>query len=58
MRLLIIAFATALLFSIVVASTSAQTGIGVLDVWLKARESVAGDRHGSAFPVFSDSHAT
>jgi uncharacterized caspase-like protein len=39
MRLPIIALATALLVSILPASTGAQTGIGVLDVWLKRRES-------------------
>jgi hypothetical protein len=39
MRSAIIALATALLVSILPTSTSAQTGIGVLDVWLKARES-------------------
>jgi hypothetical protein len=40
MRLPITALATALLVSILPAATSAQTGIGVRDVWLKARESV------------------
>jgi hypothetical protein len=39
MRLPIIALATALLVSILPASTSAQTGNGVLDIWLKVRES-------------------
>jgi formylglycine-generating enzyme required for sulfatase activity len=39
MRLPITSLATALLLSIAAASTSAQTAIGVLDVWLKARES-------------------
>jgi hypothetical protein len=39
MRLPIIAFATALLVSILPSSTSAQTGNGVLDIWLKVRES-------------------
>jgi hypothetical protein len=39
MRLSITALATALLVSIVPAATSAQTGIGVLDIWLKVRES-------------------
>jgi hypothetical protein len=39
MRLGITALATALLVSILPASTSAQTGIGVLDIWLKVRES-------------------
>jgi hypothetical protein len=35
MRLPITALATALLVSILPVATSAQTGIGVLDVWLK-----------------------
>jgi hypothetical protein len=39
MRLLIILLATALLVSMLPALTPAQTGIGVLDVWLKSRES-------------------
>ena len=39
MRLPIIALATALLVSILPASTSAQTEFGVLDIWLKVRES-------------------
>jgi hypothetical protein len=39
MRLPIIAFATALLVSMLPSSTSAQTGNGVLDIWLKVRES-------------------
>jgi hypothetical protein len=39
MRLPIIALATALLISILPPSTSAQTGNGVLDIWLKVRES-------------------
>jgi len=39
MRSPITALAIALLVSILSAVTSAQTGIGVLDVWLKARES-------------------
>jgi hypothetical protein len=38
-RLPIIALATALLVSILPAFTSAQTGNGVLDIWLKVRES-------------------
>jgi formylglycine-generating enzyme required for sulfatase activity len=39
MRLPIISLATTLLISIVPAVTTAQTGIGVLDIWLKVRES-------------------
>jgi formylglycine-generating enzyme required for sulfatase activity len=39
MRLPIIALATALLVAILPTEIFAQTGIGVLDVWLKARES-------------------
>jgi hypothetical protein len=39
MRLPIIALATALLVSILPTEIFAQTGLGVLDVWLKARES-------------------
>jgi hypothetical protein len=39
MRSPIVALATALLVSILPASTSAQTGNGVLDIWLKVRES-------------------
>jgi hypothetical protein len=39
MRLLIIPLATALLVSMLPALTPAQTGIGILDVWLKSRES-------------------
>jgi Caspase domain len=39
MRLPIIALATALLVSILPTSTSAQTGNGVVDIWLKVRES-------------------
>jgi hypothetical protein len=39
MRLPIIALATALLVSILPTEISAQTGNGILDVWLKARES-------------------
>jgi hypothetical protein len=39
MRLPIIALATALFVSILSTAISAQTGIGVLDIWLKVRES-------------------
>jgi hypothetical protein len=39
MRLLIFALATALLVAILPGSTFAQTGNGVLDIWLKVRES-------------------
>jgi hypothetical protein len=39
MRSQIIALATVLLISIIAASTSAQTGNGILDIWLKVRES-------------------
>jgi hypothetical protein len=39
MRLPVTALATALLVSILSAVTAAQTGIGVLDVWLKLRQS-------------------
>jgi hypothetical protein len=39
MRLAITVLPIALLVSILSATTSAQTGTGILDIWLKARES-------------------
>jgi hypothetical protein len=39
MRLPVTVLATALLVSILTASIAAQTGSGILDIWLKVRES-------------------